>query len=181
MLNALSEEQSKDLARYLSYPRGVTPRDRNGYNTYLRARRVNQLMREVGKNNLDLIGMDLANVKNWYAANLKNNAGRYLKTSSLIITYNDLLTTGGHNISSRISRVNSMTNYKRNRSYTQTDYKRPAATEPVATKETPKTTKATHTAKNNSHNQTLKQSGNKPAVRSRSAVISTTPRKTRGL
>ena len=181
MLNSLSDEQYKELARYLSYPRGVKITDSKSYNTYLRARHVNQLMREVGKNNLDLLGMDLANVKNFYASKLSGNAGRYLKTSSLIITYNDLLTTGGHNLSSRISRVNSMTNYKRNRSYTPTDYKRPAATEPVATKETPKTTKATHTAKNNSHNQTLKQSGNKPAVRSRSAVIPTTPRKTRGL
>ena len=181
MLCGLSEEQFKKLAKYLSYPRGMTLRDREGYNTYLRARKVNQLMREVGKNNLDLLGMDLANVKNYFASNLSGNTGRYMKTSSLIITYNDLLTTGGHNLSSRISRVNSMTNYKRNRSYTPTDYKRPAATEPVATKETPKTTKATHTAKNNSHNQTLKQSGNKPAVRSRSAVIPTTPRKTRGL
>ena len=181
MLNSLSDEQYKQLARYLSYPRGIKINDSKSYDTYLRARRVNQLMREVGKNNLDLLGMDLANVKNFYAANLSGNAGRYLKTSSLIVTYNDLLTTGGHNLSSRISRVNTMTNYKRNRSYTPTDYKRPAATEPVATKETPKTTKATHTTKNNTHNRATKQSSNKPAVRSRSAVISTAPRKTRGL
>ena len=122
MLGGLSEEQFKQLARFLSYPRGVKIRDRESYNTMLRGRRVNMLMREVGKNNLDLMGMDLKEVKNWYAANLKGNAGRYMKTSSLIITYADLLTTGGHNLSSRISRVNSMTNYKRNRgNYTPTD------------------------------------------------------------
>ena len=144
MLCGLSEEQFKQLARYLSYPRGVKIHDRESYNTMLRGRRVNMLMREVGKNNLDLLSrpdgsnifkdrMDLKDVKNWYAANLKGNAGRYMKTSSLIITYADLLTTGGHNLSSRISRVNSMTNYKRNRgNYTPTDYESPS--QPVATR-----------------------------------------------
>ena len=194
MLNGLSEEQFKKLARYLSYPRGVTIKDQDSYNTYLRARRVNQLMREVGKNNLDLIGMDLANVKNWYAGSLSGYSGRYMKTSSLIVTYNDLLTTGGHNLSSRISRVNSMTNYKRTRNYTPTDYERPATTEPVATDAKPSTTKPTgakptkkhssnQTAKpsnNNSSNHAVKQSSNH-SVRSRSSVISSAPRKTRGL
>ena len=199
MLNGLSEEQFKKLARYLSYPRGVTIKDQDSYNTYLRARRVNQLMREVGKNNLDLIGMDLANVKIWYAGSLSGYSGRYMKTSSLIVTYNDLLTTGGHNLSSRISRVNSMTNYKRTRNYTPTDYERPATTEPVATDAKPSTTKPTgakptgakptkkhssnQTAKpsnNNSSNHAVKQSSNH-SVRSRNSVISSAPRKTRGL
>ena len=189
MLNGLSDEQFKKLARYLSYPRGMTIRDHESYNTYLRARKVNQLMREVGKNNLDLIDMDLDNVKNWYAANLKGNAGRYMKTSSLIVTYNDLLTTGGHNLSSRISRVNSMSNYKRTRNYTPTDYERPATTEPVATDAKPSTTKptgskpaATKAKKkpSNSSNQKPKSSSNHN-VRSRSSVISSAPRRTRGL
>ena len=65
MLNSLSEEQFKKLAKYLSYPRGVSIRDRESYNTLLRGRKVNQLMREIGKNNLDLLGMDLSNVKNY--------------------------------------------------------------------------------------------------------------------
>ena len=196
MLNGLSEEQFKKLARYLSYPRGVKINDRESYNTYLRGRRVNQLMREVGKNNLDLLGIDLGNVKNWYAASLKGNAGRYMKTPSLIVTYNDLLTTGGHNLSSRISRVNKMTGYKRSRGYTPTDYEhtpppsgtsspnlgeepdsksignKPTGSKPVTTP----TQKKTST----SSNQTAKQSHNKK-VRSRSAVISSAPRRTRGL
>lgn len=189
MLNGLSEEQFKKLARYLSYPRGVTIKDQDSYNTYLRARRVNQLMREMGKNNLELIGMDLGNVKNWYAGNLSGYSGRYMKTSSLIITYNDLLTTGGHNLSSRISRVNSMSNYKRTRNYTPTDYERPATTEPVATDTKPSSAKptsskpATTTAKkksSSSSNQKPKPSSNHN-VRSRSSVISSAPRRTRGL
>ena len=198
MLNGLSEEQYKQLARYLSYPRGVKIRDRESYNTMLRGRRVNQLMREVGKNNLDLMGMDLKDVKNWFAANLKGNAGRYMKTSSLIITYADLLTTGGHNLSSKISRVNSMTNYKRSRgSYTPTEYERPAVTEPVVsenrptapTSTTPSTSKpssAARPAKKKSASTTTPVKS-KPAnsrasnTRPRSAVISTAPRRTRGL
>jgi hypothetical protein len=209
MLNSLTEEQFKQLARYLSYPRGVKIRDRESYNTMLRGRRVNMLMREVGKNNLDLLSqpdksnifkdqMDLKDVKDWYAANLKGNAGRYLKTSSLIITYADLLTTGGHNLSSRISRVNSMTNYKRNRgndaptNYEHTpshspDLKenpddKPTGSKPATSKPAKKSTgkaKSTHTAKP-SNNQSVGHSHNR-SVRPRNEVISSSPRRTRGL
>lgn len=210
MLGGLSEEQFKQLARFLSYPRGAKIRDRESYNTMLRGRRVNQLMREVGKNNLDLLSrpdgsnifkdaMDLKDVKNWYAANLKGNAGRYMKTSSLIITYADLLTTGGHNLSSRISRVNSMTNYKRNRgNYTPTDYSSP--TQPVATEGKPAATtpKASSPSSGKSSGKPASKSAgkskpvaspakSKPAsksasnIRPRDAVISSAPRRTRGL
>ena len=210
MLGGLSEEQFKQLARFLSYPRGVKIRDRESYNTMLRGRRVNQLMRGVGKNNLDLLsrpdgsnifkdGMDLKDVKNWYAANLKGNAGRYMKTSSLIITYADLLTTGGHNLSSSISRVNSMTNYKRNRgNYTPTDYSSP--TQPVATEGKPATTAPSATGKpsgKQGSRPAVKKAGKsqpahtpssgKPAgnrtsnIRPRGSVISSAPRRTRGL
>lgn len=194
MLGSLSEEQYRQLARYLAYPRGVTLREREGYNTWQRAHMVNRLMREIGKNNLDLLGMDLGSVKNWFSASLSSNAGRYMKTSSLIVTYNDMLTTGGHNLSSRISRVNTMTNYKRSRgNYTPTDYEQPAGHKP-ATK--PATTKPTGTAKPSasstpkaSKHTTTKAS--KPAppqprpgstnVRSRSTVIPSAPRARRGL
>ena len=182
MLGGLSEEQFKQLARFLSYPRGVKIRDRESYNTMLRGRKVNQLMRGVGKNNLDLLSRP-----------------GYMKTSSLIITYADLLTTGGHNLSSRISRVNSMTNYKRNRgNYTPTDYSSP--TQPVATEGKPVTTAPSTTGKPSG------KQGSKPAVRKatkiqpantpssgkpagnrasnirpRGSVISSAPRRTRGL
>ncbi len=197
MLGGLSEEQFNNLARYLSYPRGVTIRDQEGYNTMLHGRRVNQLMREIGKNNLDLLGMDLSNVKNWYAAQLKGNAGRYMKTSSLIITFNDLLTTGGHNLSSRISRVNSMTNYKRHRNYTPTDYRQPANTEPQTADNTPSVSKpsgnspATNKPTGATTPKTNKPSSSKTRtpsnaksstnIRPRNAVISSAPRATRGL
>lgn len=185
MLNGLGEEQFKQLARYLSYPRGMKINSRETYNTYLRARRVNQLMREIGKNNFNLIGMDLANVKNWYAANLKSNTGRYLKTSSLIVTYNDMMTTGGHNLSSRISRVNRMTNYKHTRNYSPTDYDKPTTTETPTTVTKPsasKPAKTSPTTKKPAHsrNNAITHSHNNN-VRPRSAVISATPRRKRGL
>ena len=125
-----------------------------------------------------------------------------MKTSSLIVTYNDLLTTGGHNLSSRISRVNSMTHYKRTRNYTPTDYERPAdtpspniggepdskssgkkpsvSTTPAKKKTNNSSNQATKQSSSHSGNQTIKQSSNNK-VRSRSAVIPATPRRTRGL
>lgn len=190
MLGSISEEQYKSLARYLSYPRGVTVRDRESYNIYLKARKINEMMREIGKNNLDLLGLDLNDVKNFFAGSLKGNAGRYMKTSSLIITFNDMLTTGGHNLSSHISRVNSMSNYKHRRGgYTPTDYEKPNTPKP-ATDETPNATKPSDNkpysstkskhAKNSSP-KTTKTSNNKNNIRSRSSVISNAPRTKRGL
>ena len=113
MLKGLSEEEYTKLVRYLSYPRGTTINSRETYNRMLQAQKVNNLLRHIGKNNLPLLGIDLAKVRDYYVGSLRNSGGRYLKTPSVIVTYNDLLTTGGHNISSKISRVGSTTNYKR--------------------------------------------------------------------
>ena len=113
MLQGLSEEEYTKLVRYLAYPRGTTVNSRETYDRMLRAQKVNKLLRHVGKNNLPLLGIDLAKVRDYFVGSLRNSGGRYLKTPSVIVTFNDLNTTGGHNISSRISRVGSTTNYKR--------------------------------------------------------------------
>ncbi|MBQ5992966.1 MAG: hypothetical protein IJL57_01345 [Bacteroidales bacterium] len=113
MLNGLSEEEYTKLVRYLAYPRGTTVNSRETYDRMLRAQKVNKLLRHIGKNNLPLLGIDLAKVRDYFVGSLRNSGGRYLKTPSVIVTFNDLNTTGGHNISSRISRVGSTTNYKR--------------------------------------------------------------------
>ena len=162
LLNSLSEEQFKQLAKFLSYPRGMAVKDRESYNTMLRARKINQLMREIGKNNLDLFGMDLNNIKNFFAGNLANNSGRYLKTSSLIITFNDLLTTGGHNLSSRISRVNSMTHYKQSKgNYVPKDYEKPANNDPVLAENRPTSSQpASNEAPSGSNPSTSKPTSN---------------------
>lgn len=113
MLGGLSEEEYTKLVRYLAYPRGTTVNSRETYNRMLRAQSVNKLLRHIGKNNLPLLGIDLAKVRDYFVGSLRNSGGRYMKSPSVIVTYNDLNTTGGHNISSRISRVGSTTNYKR--------------------------------------------------------------------
>lgn len=113
MLQNLSEEEYTKLVRYLAYPRGTTVNSRETYDRMLRAQKVNKLLRHIGKNNLPLLGIDLAKVRDYFVGSLRNSGGRYLKTPSVIVTFNDLNTTGGHNISSRISRVGSTTNYKR--------------------------------------------------------------------
>ena len=82
------------------------------YKVMQQARRVNNLMRTIGKNNLGIIGLDLKNVRNYYVNSLAGSSARYLKTPSVIVTYNDMLTTGGHNLSSGITRVHSLTGYK---------------------------------------------------------------------
>lgn len=112
MLKELSTDSYGKLARYLSYPHGTTINNQEKYNRMMQARRINELLRTVGKNNLPLLGIDLSKVKDYYVGNLSKNGGRYLKTPSVIVTYNDMFTTGGHNISSKISRVSSTTNYK---------------------------------------------------------------------
>ncbi|MBO7492648.1 MAG: hypothetical protein J6T87_00715 [Bacteroidales bacterium] len=113
MLLGLPEEEYTKLVRYLAYPRGTTVNSRETYDRMLRAQKVNKLLRHIGKNNLPLLGIDLAKVRDYFVGSLRNSGGRYLKTPSVIVTFNDLNTTGGHNISSRISRVGSTTNYKR--------------------------------------------------------------------
>lgn len=210
MLNSLGEEQYKQLAKFLSYPRGFTINSREKYNTMLRARKVNEVVRTIGKNNFDLIGMDLNNVKNYFAGNLAKNAGRYTKTSSLIITFNDMITTGGHNLSSKISRVHSMTNYKHSKGhYTPNDYEKPAQSKPDVAENQPVTSQpkvsngpsdnhstptrnsgtvpsgksaSSHTtaAKSTSGGKSSISKGSTSNIRPRSAVISNAPRSTRG-
>ncbi|MCL2435297.1 MAG: hypothetical protein FWD09_04040 [Lentimicrobiaceae bacterium] len=112
-LQNLSEEQFNNLAKQLAYPRGQRVNNKVTYQTYLHAKKLNKLMQSFGKNNLDLLGLDLNTVKNYFVNNLNNSSAKYLKTPSIIVTFNDMLTTGGHNLSSKISRVNTMQNYKR--------------------------------------------------------------------
>ena len=205
MLKGLSEEEYTKLVRYLAYPRGTTINSRETYNRMLRAQKVNNLLRHVGKNNLPLLGVDLAKVRDYFVGSLRNSGGRYLKTPSVIVTYNDLNTTGGHNISSKISRVGSTTNYKRY-----------SGGEPVAQanvppdSETPATPKTSTPSTSSKPSTASKPSGAKPSsgskpssssartttskstspsaarpassgsVRPRSSVISSSGRSTRG-
>lgn len=112
LLGQLSEQKFQQLARYLAYPRGTRINSQETYQTMLKAQTINKLMNALGKNNLTILGLDLAKVKNFFVSNLSGSSAKYVKTPSIIVTFNDFWTTGGHNLSSKISRVNKMTNYK---------------------------------------------------------------------
>lgn len=201
MLKGLSTDGYGKLARYLSYPRGTTINSQEKYNRMMQARRINELLRTVGKNNLPMLGIDLSKVKDYYVGNLSKNGGRYLKTPSIIITYNDMFTTGGHNISSKISRVSSTTNYKSSggssapsRPTSNAAPSKPATTSPSkpSTSSTPSTgnrpsstskPSSTKNSSGSSHTSTSTvrtTSTSSGSSRSRSSVIPSTARSTRG-
>lgn len=205
MLKGLSTDSYGKLARYLSYPRGTTINNQEKYNRMMQARRINELLRTVGKNNLPLLGIDLSKVKDYYVGNLSKNGGRYLKTPSVIVTYNDMFTTGGHNISSKISRVSSTTNYKSSGSSapvstapsrptssatpskptsSATPSKPTTSTQPSTGSRPSTTSKSTSTSTSKSSSSSTSSSrtasSSSSSSRSRSSVIPSTARTTRG-
>lgn len=183
LLNSLSAEKYDKLIRYLSYPRGTLVNNQERYNRMLQAQKVNHLLRTIGKNNLPLLGYDLSKVRDYYVSNLSNSGSRYLKTPSVIITYNDMLTTGGHNISSKINRVSSTTNYKAQSSGSS----KPATSTPTTpTKVSSPTTTTSRPTSNSKSSSTTKssatpaRSSSSSSSRSRTSVIPSNSRTTRG-
>jgi hypothetical protein len=179
MLQGLSEEDFRKLAKYVSYPRGAQINGREGYNTYLKSRQLHKLVWSIGKNHLHLMNIDLNNVKEYYVRNLASSSAKYIKTPSVIITYNDMLTTGGHNISSKISRVKTLTNYKQSnyipRDYTSMD-ESPKSSTP---QQTQKPANVSGNPKPADPNRT--KATPKPVIRPREEVISPAARTQRGL
>lgn len=156
LLNQLSEEQFNKVSRMLAYPRGERVNSQETYQIFLKAKKLRELINAIGKNNLDILGLDLQDVKNYFVNNLSGSAAKYLKTPSCIITFNDFYTTGGHNISSRISRVKTMKNYKRSTAYV-----------PENTSDSPTTTNAPKTTKG------TKGTGGKGTVKTTKATTGT--------
>jgi hypothetical protein len=112
MLKGLSDEQFRKLCRYLAYPRGQRSWSQKDYAMYYQARKIQRLAHSVGKLNFAQFGVNLHTVKNVFVDQLRQSFAPYLKSSSIIVTYHDFQTTGGHNLSSKISRVNTLTDYK---------------------------------------------------------------------
>ena len=191
LLKSLSEEEFNFLAKYLSYPRGMQANHTATYKVMQQARRVNNLMRTIGKNNLGIIGLDLKNVRNYYVNSLAGSSARYLKTPSVIVTYNDMLTTGGHNLSSGITRVKSLTGYKSGGgrpTYAQAN-PAPSGSAPKPTSSgTPSAAKPSSGKSGGTTAKPSSSGGSKPAsqpravqnIRPRGEVISTAPRTQRG-
>jgi len=181
LLHNLTEEQFNNVARQLAYPRGQRVNNQETYQIYLKARQINKLMHSLGKNNLDLIGLDLNTVKNYFVNNLSKSSAKYLKTPSVIVTYNDMRTTGGHNLSSKISRVNSLQNYKRDDfsdTKPQTTDRAPQTSNPKPQTSNPKP-QTSHLTPHTSNSKP--QTPTSPTIRPRTEVVPAGVRTQRGL
>jgi hypothetical protein len=115
IVNALSDEDFNTLCRYLAAPRAFDYSRKNAATLY-RGQEIQRIFRRLSNSVYKYLGLQVGKVKNSYIAALSRVWSPYLKSASAVITFNDMLTTGGHNISSRITRVGSMKNY-RHRSY----------------------------------------------------------------
>ena len=199
LIASLSEEERTRLERFLAYPRGTRVRDAATYRTYRQAETVKKLFHMMGKNHMALIGTELKDVRNSYCAQLADKSAPYLKTPSCVVTFHDFHTTGGHNLSSKIHRVNSMTGYRSSGAGTSTEYY-PApqqdkaettpdkntsvpekATPPVTKKNTTTPDKNTGSKTTASKPTSQKSSRTTSGVRSRSSVIPAQARSHRGL
>jgi len=186
LLKKMPDSEFNILAKQLAYPRGERINTQEMYQIFLKSRKVRDLMNHIGKNNLDLLGLNLQDVKNYFVNSLGGSSAKYLKTPSVIITFNDFYTTGGHNLSSKISRVKTMKNYKKSSS-AGNDYvadnstpvnNAPPSSNPTVTKSKSSNTKSSKTTTTTSTKTTKKAT---PAVRKRADVIPVTQRGQRGL
>jgi hypothetical protein len=186
MLSSLSDEDYTKLARYLAYPRGMRQSGSVAYQLVQRAQKLNRLVRRIGKNNLSVVGLDLSSVRNYYVGSLANASARYLKTPSVIVTYNDMLTTGGHNLSSGITRVNSLTGYKRGGGrgyYVPQQQTAPAGSKPASQPSSgskPATSGSKTSASSTAKKSTTAAKPPQQNIRPRGEVISTAARSQRG-
>lgn len=187
LLKKMSDSELNSLAKILAYPRGERIKTQEMYQIFLKSRKVRDLINHIGKNNLDLLGLNLQDVKNYFVNSLAGSSAKYLKTPSVIITFNDFYTTGGHNLSSKISRVKTMKNYKRASSggsdyvvdNTTPSNNHPNSAKPISTKSKTSNTKSTKTTTTTTSSKAAPKST--PTVRKRTAVIPATQRGNRGL
>ncbi len=107
-LKSLDEKNFTNLCKFLAYPRGNQLSNSAINHIYGVAHNVIRTIFSYSKPNLGKLGVDLSNVKNFYSNSLKSSCSPWMKTPSLIISYNSPRLTGGHNLSSKIRRVNSI-------------------------------------------------------------------------
>ena len=190
-LKNLDEQNFTQLCRYLSYPRGNWVSRSNLQNLYTAVRNSLHAIFSLGKPNLNALGIDLASIKNYYSNSLLESCSPWMKTPSLITSYNSPRLTGGHNLSSKIRRVNSIDadntiiaagrpqsvpQYENTESGQPKTSSSPAASTPSSPSSSTKPATTTAPPK---PNPAPKPTSTQP-VRSRSEVIPTTNRDTRG-
>jgi hypothetical protein len=189
-VSTLSDENFDALCRYLAAPRAFGY-SRKNVATLQRGQEIQRIFRQLSNSVYKYLGLSLQKVKNSYIGALSKVSSPYLKSSSAVITFNDMMTTGGHNISSRITRVNRMKGY-RHRSYSgggvpqYTAPNEPTGGEQPRAQNKPQDGKPTSTkpvtaAKHPAAQKPASQSTPKQTVRPRAAVIPTTTRSHRGL
>ena len=184
-LKGLDEKGFTQVCQYLSYPRGNWVSRASVQNHYRVIHNALQTIFSFGKPNLKELGVDLAGVKNYYSKTLQESSSPWMKTPSLIVSYNSPRLTGGHNLSSKIRRVNSINADKtiiasgRPQAVPRDENPKPSQPKTTTTpsSSTPSTTKPITTSAKN--NPPPKASPSSP-VRSRNDVIPTTNRTTRG-
>jgi hypothetical protein len=183
-LKGLDEKSFAQVCQYLSYPRGNWISRSNLQNIYRVAHNTLRTIFSFGKPNLKELGVDLAGVKSYYSNTLKESSSPWMKTPSLFISYNSPRLTGGHNLSSKIRRVNSIDADKaiiasgRPQSVPRDENVKPSQpkTSSSPTSSTPSTAKPVATSVKNPPPKPTPSS----PVRSRSDVIPTANRTTRG-
>ncbi|MDR0619151.1 MAG: hypothetical protein LBG17_04565 [Bacteroidales bacterium] len=174
----LSDDDFNKLCRYLAAPRAFGYSSKTAA-TFHRGQEIQRIFRRMSNGVYKYLGLSVQRVKNSYTGALSKISSPYLKSASAVITFNDMLTTGGHNISSRITRVNRTRGY-RHRSYNSGNVPRytspgtPSAN-PVAPPAERKPQRAGQQSAPHPPQSV------KPAVRPRAAVIPTTARSHRGL
>jgi len=182
-LKSLDDKRFTQVCRYLSYPRGNQVSRANLQSLY---HVIRGTIFSLGKPNLKELGVDLASVKNYYSNALKESSSPWMKTPSLIISYNSPRLTGGHNLSSKIRRVNSIDSDKaiiasgRPQAVPRDGNAEPPQPKPPSSPNSstsPTSSKPVTTA---AKTNTAPKATSTSPVRSRSEVIPTASRTTRG-
>ncbi|MDR1974858.1 MAG: hypothetical protein LBQ31_09360 [Bacteroidales bacterium] len=125
IVGSLSDEDFNKLCRYLASPRAFGYSSKN-HSTFYRGMEIQKIFRQLSNNVYRYFGLSVNKLKNSYVGALSKVSSPYLKSASAVVTFNDMLTTGGHNISSKITKVNRMKGY-RHRNYSGGEIPRYAA------------------------------------------------------
>jgi hypothetical protein len=176
IVSTLSDEDFNRLCRYLAAPRAFGYSSKTAA-TFYRGQEIQRIFRRLSNSVYKYLGLSIQHVKNSYTGALSKIFSPYLKSASAVITFNDMLTTGGHNISSRITRVNRTKGY---RHHSHSGGNIPHQASPNTPSASP--SGGTPPAQRVGQQSVPRPPQNvKPAVRPRAAVIPTAARSHRGL
>jgi hypothetical protein len=104
LLKDLDESSFLGICRYLSSPRSDTYAE---LTTVEIARKITKHLKEISNRYYHHFGINASDMMTFYSNSLKDNSSLWVKTPSLILTYNNPSIVGGHNLSSRIRFLSS--------------------------------------------------------------------------